>query len=546
MPTLEWRDVSIAYKVHRGDAEQVLAVDDVFLRVETGDTVGIAGESGSGKSTLMSSALRLLAKNAKVTGDVLLDGQDVNKLGFSELRAVRWTSAAIVFQGAMNSLNPVRTVGWQIEEALELHSRKQWSGKQGRRARAEEMMALVDLPKGKLDAYPHELSGGQKQRVMIAMALACDPDIIIADEPTTALDVIVQAQVLDVLKNLVASRGLSLVMISHDLSVLASTCERLVIMKDGRIVEQGDSAEVMRHPQHPHTIELASAFPTIGDPSSRLRVGREMRSKPLSELPAQREIGDMRLEVRDLVVDFSARGQQVRAVDHVNLGCRQGEIVALVGQSGSGKTTLARTILGLQQPASGQVLFDGKPMPRKGAGLKAYRRRVQFVPQDPIGSLDPKTSIHEAIAAGIRIHGLDDEAGRVARALENAELTPPERWMNAIPQELSGGQRQRAIIAGALALDPEYLVADEPVASLDASVRGEILALLLNLKNQLGLGALVITHDLGLAWNIADRVMVMHQGRIVEEGPVEQVLLDPSDDYTKKLLSVVPSGVIRG
>ncbi len=546
MPTLEWRDVSIAYKVHRGDAEQVLAVDDVFLRVETGDTVGIAGESGSGKSTLMSSALRLLAKNAKVTGDVLLDGQDVNKLGFSELRAVRWTSAAIVFQGAMNSLNPVRTVGWQIEEALELHSRKQWSGKQGRRARAEEMMALVDLPKGKLDAYPHELSGGQKQRVMIAMALACDPDIIIADEPTTALDVIVQAQVLDVLKNLVASRGLSLVMISHDLSVLASTCERLVIMKDGRIVEQGDSAEVMRHPQHPHTIELASAFPTIGDPSSRLRVGREMRSKPLSELPAQREIGDMRLEVRDLVVDFSARGQQVRAVDHVNLGCRQGEIVALVGQSGSGKTTLARTILGLQQPASGQVLFDGKPMPRKGAGLKAYRRRVQFVPQDPIGSLDPKKSIHEAIAEGIRIHGLDDEAGRVARALENAELTPPERWMNAIPQELSGGQRQRAIIAGALALDPEYLVADEPVASLDASVRGEILALLLNLKNQLGLGALVITHDLGLAWNIADRVMVMHQGRIVEEGPVEQVLLDPSDDYTKKLLSVVPSGVIRG
>ena len=546
MPTLEWRDVSIAYKVHRGDAEQVLAVDDVFLRVETGDTVGIAGESGSGKSTLMSSALRLLAKNAKVTGDVLLDGQDVNKLGFSELRAVRWTSAAIVFQGAMNSLNPVRTVGWQIEEALELHSRKQWSGKQGRRARAGEMMALVDLPKGKLDAYPHELSGGQKQRVMIAMALACDPDIIIADEPTTALDVIVQAQVLDVLKNLVASRGLSLVMVSHDLSVLASTCERLVIMKDGRIVEQGDSAEVMRHPQHPHTIELASAFPTIGDPSSRLRVGREMRSKPLSELPAQREIGDMRLEVRDLVVDFSARGQQVRAVDHVNLGCRQGEIVALVGQSGSGKTTLARTILGLQQPASGQVLFDGKPMPRKGAGLKAYRRRVQFVPQDPIGSLDPKKSIHEAIAEGIRIHGLDDEAGRVARALENAELTPPERWMNAIPQELSGGQRQRAIIAGALALDPEYLVADEPVASLDASVRGEILALLLNLKNQLGLGALVITHDLGLAWSIADRVMVMHQGRIVEEGPVEQVLLDPSDDYTKKLLSVVPSGVIRG
>ncbi|SDD59663.1 dipeptide ABC transporter ATP-binding protein [Auraticoccus monumenti] len=563
---LEWRDLTVAYRDHDTGGELV-AVDGVSLRVPRGGTVGLAGESGCGKSTMAMSVLRLLPRSARVSGSIELDGEDVTTMTWGRLRTVRWTEASIVFQGAMHSLNPVRTVRRQILEALELHTSAGFATSAGRDARVRELMAVVDLPPAKAGAYPHELSGGQKQRVMIAMALACDPEVIIADEPTTALDVVVQAQVLDVLSALVRERGLTLVMISHDLAVLAAVCERIVVMQRGRIVEEGPSQQILGAPAHEHTRQLAAAFPVIGDPDSRrvvgraaverLRLSRLPGSVPRSpESPPRASAGDRAgepgtpaddateplLEVRDLVVDFSSRGQRVRAVDHVSLQCRPGEVVALVGQSGSGKTTLARTVLGLQRPTSGQVLHRGVPLPRTRAGLKAYRRAVQFVLQDPSASLNPKHTVYEAVAEGIRIHRLPgDERERVAAALTKAELTPPGRWFGRLPQELSGGQRQRVVIAGALALEPGYLVADEPVASLDASVRGEILALLLDLQRELGLGALVITHDLGLAWNIADRVLVMHRGQVVEDGPVEQVLLDPQHDYTRTLLHVVPS-----
>ena len=543
-PALAWRDVRITYTTSRGDDTEVVAVDGVDLAVEPGGTVGIAGESGCGKSTLAMSALRLLPRNATLTGTVELGGEDLTAMRWGRLRAVRWTQGAIVFQGAMSSLNPVRTVGWQIAEALELHGTSATASATARAARVRTLLEMVDLPAQKSRAYPHELSGGQKQRVMIAMALACDPDVIIADEPTTALDVVVQAQVLDVLTALVRDRGLTLVMISHDLSVLAAVCDRIVVMQHGRIVEEGPAHEVMVNPRHAHTRELAAAFPEIGDPASRRRVGRADRIEVADRVePARAEkTGSPLLAVDDLVVDFVARGQRIRAVDHVTMACAAGEVAALVGQSGSGKTTLARTILGLHPPTSGSIRYAGAELPRDRAGLKAYRRQVQFVLQDPTASLNPKHTVYEAVAEGIRIHRLPgDERERVATAMSQAELTPPEAYFGVIPQELSGGQRQRVVIAGALALEPSYLVADEPVASLDASVRGEILALLLRLKRDLGLGALVITHDLGLAWNIADRVMVMHHGRIVEDGTVEQVLLDPQDDYTKTLLSVVPS-----
>ncbi|HLT61084.1 MAG TPA: ABC transporter ATP-binding protein [Microlunatus sp.] len=564
---LEWKDVRIAYRTSREDSGRIVAVDGVSLAIPPGSTVGVAGESGCGKSTLAMSALRLLPRSAEITGSIELDGEDVTTMRWGRLRAVRWTGAAIVFQGAMHSLNPVRTVGRQIAEALELHAGGAKGGRvspavrRRHEARVRELLGLVDIPVTRANAYPHELSGGQKQRVMIAMALACDPDVIIADEPTTALDVVVQAQVLDVLSGLVRDRDLTLMMISHDLSVLAAVCDRIVVMQGGRIVEEGPSREVIGNPRHEHTRELAAAFPVIGDPSSRLTAGSRRTAGP--DLPAagagpdvgpdrnadraaQVRPGEPLIEVSDLVVDFRSRGRLTRAVDHVSLSCAAGEIVALVGQSGSGKTTLARTLLGLQRPAAGAISYSGRPMPTDRAGLKAYRRQVQFVLQDPSASLNPKHSVYEAVAEGIRIHRLPgDEAERVARALTQAELTPPERFLRAIPQELSGGQRQRVVIAGALALEPSYLVADEPVASLDASVRGEILALLLQLKRELSLGALVITHDLGLAWNIADRVLVMHRGQIVESGPVEQVLLDPHHDYTKTLLSVVPSKLGR-
>ncbi len=542
-PALAWRDVRITYVTSRGEDTEVVAVDGVDLAVEPGGTVGIAGESGCGKSTLAMSALRLLPRNATLTGTVELGGEDVTAMRWGRLRAVRWTQGAIVFQGAMSSLNPVRTVGWQIAEALELHGTAATASASARSARVRALLEMVDLSADKAKSYPHELSGGQKQRVMIAMALACDPDVIIADEPTTALDVVVQAQVLDVLTALVRDRALTLVMISHDLSVLAAVCDRIVVMQHGRIVEEGPAHEVMVNPQHPHTQELAAAFPEIGDPASRRKVGKDRTTvTERAEAPKADPTAAPLLAVDDLVVDFVARGRRVRAVDHVTMACAAGEVAALVGQSGSGKTTLARTILGLQPQTSGTIRYAGAELPRNRAGLKAYRRQVQFVLQDPTASLNPKHTVYEAVAEGIRIHRLPgDERERVATALRQAELTPPEAYFGVIPQELSGGQRQRVVIAGALALEPSYLVADEPVASLDASVRGEILALLLRLKRDLGLGALVITHDLGLAWNIADRVMVMHRGRIVEDGTVEQVLLDPQDDYTKTLLSVVPS-----
>ena len=551
MPRLEFKDLRVTYATQGEDGPRTLtAVDGVNLVVEPGSTLGLAGESGCGKSTLAMSVLRLLPANAKVEGSILLGGENVPDLSWGRLRTVRWTEASIVFQGAMHSLNPVRKVREQIAEALRIHAKAlPYKNDAARDARVAELLELVDLSPAKGASYPHELSGGQKQRVMIAMALACDPELIIADEPTTALDVIVQAQVLNVLTALVASRGLSLIMISHDLSVLAATCERIVVMQQGKIVEDGPSADVMRTPQHPHTQALAAAFPLIGDPASRLRLpGYTAPDAPGAT--AQEKAGtftapdpaDVVLEARNLSVTFAGRGGNVKAVDSVNLTCGRGEIVALVGQSGSGKTTLARTMLALQRPTSGEVLFEGKALSHNRKALKDYRRSVQFVLQDPSAALNPKHSVYEAVAEGPRLHKLPgNEREIVTAALRKAELNPPERFLAAIPQELSGGQRQRVVIAGALALDPEFLVADEPVASLDASVRAEILALLLRLRCELGLGALVITHDLGLAWNIADRVVVMFDGRIVEEGRVEDVLLNPQHEYTRKLLSVVPT-----
>jgi len=534
---LEFRDLTVDYATSRG---WVPAVRGVSLTLGAGETLGLCGESGCGKSTLAMSVLRLLPRSARIGGQILLNGADVSTLSWGKLRAARWTQASIVFQGAMHSLNPVQRIGDQIAEPLTLH------GYRGSvRSRVRELLEQVELPSSRANAYPHELSGGQRQRVMIAMALACSPELVIADEPTTALDVVVQAQVLDRFGTLVRESGIGLVMISHDLSVLAASCQRVAVMYDGLIVEHGPSEQIMTAPQHPHSQALAAAFPTVGDPASRLAgrsvgsvgsVGDDVTSSPNADGE------DGVLEARDLTVVFPRRGGgTVRAVDGVSLRCRRNEIVALVGQSGSGKTTLARALLGLQQPTSGSVSYNGVPLPRSARGLREYRRQVQLVLQDPTGALNPRHSVYESVAEGLRVHRVPgDERALVADALSRAELRPPEKFFPALPHELSGGQRQRVVIAGALALEPRFLIADEPVASLDASVRGEILALLLRLRNDLGLGALVITHDLGLAWTIADRVLVMYHGKIVEEGTVEQVLLDPSHDYTKLLISVLP------
>ncbi|MFD8498482.1 dipeptide ABC transporter ATP-binding protein [Amycolatopsis sp. NPDC059657] len=532
---LELKDLTVTYRTGGGDVD---AVRGVSLKLEPGDTLGVAGESGSGKSTVAMSVLRLLPRSAKISGEILLDGEDVTTMKWGRLRAVRWGEASVVFQGAMHALNPVRKIGEQIAEPLRIHATVPESQV---KARVAELLEQVDLPAARAGAYPHELSGGQKQRVMIAMALACGPRLIIADEPTTALDVIVQAQVLNLLGKLVAEQGIGLIMISHDLSVLASTCARTAVMYDGELVELRPSAELMAHPEHPHTQALAAAFPTVGDPVSRFAPAT---STPLPPEPDRARGTEALLSAQDVRVTFKDRtGARINAVAGVSLDVHRDEIVALVGQSGSGKTTLARTLLGLQQPTSGTVRYRGEAMPSTAAGLKAYRRHVQLVLQDPTSALNPRHSVYEAVAEGPRIHGVGDERAVVTRALEAAELRPAEKFFARLPHELSGGQRQRVVIAGALALDPGVIVADEPVASLDASVRGEILALLLRLRRELGLAGLVITHDLGLAWNIADRVAVMYRGELVEVGTVEEVLLDPKHDYTKSLLAALPGGV---
>ena len=537
---LVFDDVSITYssRTSRGD---IPAVSNVSLELPAGGTLGIAGESGSGKSTLILSVLRLLPDNATLTGRVLLGGTDIAELNFGQMRAVRWSEAAIVFQGALHSLNPVRPVGKQILEALNLHVKDEWRSEADRKARVLSLLEQVDLDAQIAQAYPHELSGGQKQRVMIAMALACDPDIIIADEPTTALDVIVQEQILTRLRELVEARGISLLMISHDLSVLATACERIAIMKQGKIVEIGPAEKICTQPEEPYTQQLADAFPTIGDPESRLN--------PITRNPARVDVDtphtmtdEVVLEARNLNVTFKARGRLTKAVNNVDLKLHRSEVLAVVGQSGSGKTTLARTLLGLQQPDAGsELLFQGEPLPTSKRGLRKFRRDVQMILQDPSGSLNPSRSVYESVAEGLRVQKFTgDERARVSESLEAAELIPAEDFFEPIPQELSGGQRQRVVIASALALEPDVLIADEPVASLDASVRGEILSLFLALKKNIGLTALVITHDLGLAWNIADTVAVMYRGEIVEHGPVEDVLLNPQHDYTRKLLAAVP------
>jgi peptide/nickel transport system ATP-binding protein len=652
-PLLDVRDLAVAY---RSGGQSVRAVRGVSFTLPAGQTIGMAGESGCGKTTVALSLLRLLPANAELSGQILFKGEDIIGLGWQRLRAVRWAGASVVFQGAMSALNPVRTIGEQIQEPILLHEKV---GAREASARTAQLLDSVGVAARRQGSYPHELSGGQRQRVMIAMALACQPDLIIADEPTTALDVIVQAQILNLLTGLVRERQISMMVISHDLSVLAQTCDRLAIMYAGRLVETGPSRQVLAEPQHPYTRILSRAFPRTGDPSSRFAPaglpgeppdlrselagcpfeprcpeavpdcrtadielwpagpGRESAcikvldayrpaASPPSEIqpsetqpsetppseaqPSQAQLAGQEatappapvqpasqapepergpasgavagasaagapaggvpagdgpvMEARDLHVVFPARRGRgpARAVDGVNLAIGRGEIVALIGESGCGKSTLARALVGLIPPTSGEIRYQGSPLRYTGGALREHRRHTQLVLQDPAGALNPRQNVFDAVAEGPRLHGM--RAGlnqRVHGALSRAGLRPPEQFIARYPHELSGGQQQRVVIAGALALDPSVIVADEPVSSLDASVRGEILKLFLGLRDQLALSALIVSHDLGVAWNIADRVAVMYLGRIVEAGPVSEVLVRPRHPYTRALISVLPS-----
>jgi oligopeptide/dipeptide ABC transporter ATP-binding protein len=614
-PLLEVRDLAVTYGSGR---DAVRAVRGVSFALDAGQTLGMAGESGCGKTTVALSLLRLLPATARLDGQILLNGEDIVTLGWQRLRAVRWAAASVVFQGAMSALNPVKTIGEQIREPIVLHEK---ASRGQAEARAADLLDSVGVPARRQGSYPHELSGGQRQRVMIAMALACRPDLIIADEPTTALDVMVQAQILSLLTGLVRERQISMIIISHDLSVLGETCDNLAIMYAGRQVEAGPARQVLDEPRHPYTRILSRAFPRTGDPASRLApaglpgeppdlredlagcpfaprcpealpecVTREIELWPAGPQrasacikvldppaaqaggpagpqasgvtvaavaaaavaaeapePVRRGVpgGGPALEARNLHVEFPARRGRgpARAVDGVNLALGQGEILALIGESGCGKSTLARALVGLVRPTSGEVRYEGHALRYSSAALRAHRRHVQLVLQDPAGALNPRQNVFDAVAEGLRLHGIRAGlTGRVHEALAQAGLRPPEQFIARYPHELSGGQQQRVVIAGALALGPSVIVADEPVSSLDASVRGEILKLILSLRDELSLAALIVSHDLGVAWNIADRVAVMYLGRIVEIGTASEILLRPRHPYTQALISVLPGG----
>jgi glutathione transport system ATP-binding protein len=562
-PLLEVDGLVVEFRTIDGT---IRAVDRVGFRIDRGETLAIVGESGSGKSVSALSIMRLveLGGGRIVDGAVgfrRLDGSTVDLVHASAavLRAIRGNEISMIFQEPMTSLNPVLTVGEQIAEAIELHQ-----GKSRREARALALEALerVRIPEAasRLDAYPHQLSGGMRQRAMIAMALACRPALLIADEPTTALDVTIQAQILDLIKLLQREIGMAVLFITHDMGVVAEMADRVVVMWRGRKVEEGPVARIFEAPEHPYTQALLAAVPRLGSMRGkdrperfpRVELGDEPAPAPRPPAPATRTVaaaGGPLLEVEALTTRFPVGGgflgrpkAAVHAVEGVSFTLASGETLALVGESGCGKSTTARTILRLQEPTRGRVSFAGRDitaLPR--AAMAPVRRRMQMIFQDPYASLNPRLSALGLVGEPLRIHGLargSELEDRVVALLRRTGLGPEH--LRRYPHEFSGGQRQRLCIARALALEPDLIVADEPLSALDVSIQAQIVNLLIDLQEELGLSYLFVSHDLAVVERIAHRVAVMYLGRIVEIGPRAAIFEDPRHPYTKKLLSAVP------
>ncbi|WP_456286163.1 ABC transporter ATP-binding protein [Microbacterium sp. JZ70] len=504
-----------------------LAVDGVSLRVGPGEALGVVGESGSGKSLTMLAALGLLPAGVRlVSGRIILDGRDITALAESEMRVLRGRTAAMVFQDPMSALNPLRSVGSQIATAVRVHA-PQLTRRQARE-RAVELLESVGVRHAaeRAGARPHQWSGGMRQRAMIAMAVAHDPLLLIADEPTTALDVTVQAQVMALLADVRERRGSALVLITHDLGLVAENTDRVSVMYHGSLVEEGPTSAVLLAPAHDYTRRLLGARPEAHEPDRPARAAATR---------------DSALEVDDLVVEYPPprRGAApVRAVDGARLRVDRGETVAVVGESGCGKSSLARAVLGIHAAASGTVSLGGRrvalPLARRNAG---ERERAQIVFQDPYSALDPRMTVGEIVAEPLRIRGVHTRE-RVLALLSDVGLD--RSFAARLPGALSGGQRQRVGIARALALRPALLVLDEPVSALDVSIQAQVLDLLDVLQREHGLGYLFISHDLGVVRNIADRVVVMQGGRIVEEAPADEIFRNPRHPYTRTLLEAIP------
>ncbi|WP_314103802.1 ABC transporter ATP-binding protein [uncultured Frigoribacterium sp.] len=533
-PLLAVRGLRVAF----GDRDVVHGVD---LDVARGERVAIVGQSGSGKSTVVAAVLQLLPGAGHVTGGTVhLGGDELTGAGEARMRSVRGARIGLVPQDPSTNLNPSMTVGAQIADALRA------GGARGRAAvgrRVVELMTEAGIPEADRRAgqYPHEFSGGMRQRVLIAVALARDPELLIADEPTSALDVTVQRQILDHLQTLVDAHGTSLLFITHDLGVAADRTDRIVVMLDGRVVEQGTPRQILLDPQHEYTKRLVAAAPTVAA-AAALRAEEPVGD---GQQGAEEVRADPILVVTDLVKEYRLRGRRgetVRAVDGISFEVPRGTTTAVVGESGSGKTTLSRIVLGIEPATSGSALIDGEGITAsRGAARRALRRRVQPVFQDPYGSLDPTYSVERLVDEPLRIFGVGDRAGRRARVAELLDqVALPRSVAQSRPNELSGGQRQRVAIARALALEPELLICDEAVSALDVLVQEQILELLAELQGRLGLSYLFITHDLAVVRQIAHSVVVMRRGRIVERGSVDDVFLAPTDEYTHHLLGAIP------